>query len=264
MIRLIITGVGGRMGSAILKLAAVDPDFTVTHVLEVANHPLIGTKIRVDGAGDSLFLVEPDLADVIDDADVVIDFTEAKASLLHLQIVSEHRKAIVIGTTAIPSEGLARMRTTPGARAVISPNMSIGMNVLFNLVAKAATVLGTDYDAEIIEMHHKWKKDAPSGTAVKIREIITATDPARQWKQVTGRDGMVGERKADEIGVLSLRGGDVVGEHTVLFAGLGERLEVTHRAYSRDNFARGALAAAKWITNREEGVYNMNDVLGLH
>lgn len=263
MIRLIVTGVCGRMGSTILRLAALDRDFMVAHVLEAREHPLQGTKIDVPGAKISCFPVEHDFRAVVSDGDVIIDFTEPKASLLHFKVASENRKAIIIGTTGISAEGLAEMRGTPGARAVISPNMSIGVNLLFNLAEKAARVLGGDYDTEIVEMHHKWKKDAPSGTAVKLRNIITAVAPERKWTPVTGRDGMVGERKPDEIGVLSLRGGDIVGEHTVLFAGPGERVEITHRAYSRENFARGALAAARWIVNREEGIYDMNHVLGL-
>ena len=147
--------------------------------------------------------------------------------------------------------------------AVVSPNMSIGVNLLFNLAEKAARVLGRDYDTEITEMHHKWKKDAPSGTALRLREIIKNAVPERAWIDVFGREGMVGERKSDEIAVLALRGGDVVGEHTVFFAGAGERLEITHRAYSRENFARGALVAAKWLVNQPKGVYDMADVLGL-
>lgn len=263
MIRLVITGACGRVGSTIVRLAALNRDFTVAHVLETGEHPLVGTTIDVPGGTPSSFLIEHNLQAVIHDADVVIDFTEANASLLHLKIASQNRKAIVIGTTGISAEGLTQMKRTPGAKAVISPNMSIGVNLLFHLAEKAALVLGRDYDTEIVEMHHKWKKDAPSGTAVKLRDVITAVAPDRKWTAVTGREGLVGERKPDEIGILSLRGGDIVGEHTVLFAGSGERLEITHRAYSRENFARGALAAARWIVNREEGIYDMNDVLGL-
>ena len=124
-------------------------------------------------------------------------------------------------------------------------------------------MLGPDYDTEIVEMHHKWKKDAPSGTAVRLKEVITSTDQSREWIEVTGRKGMIGERRPDEIGVLAVRAGDIVGEHTVFFVGAGERVEITHRAYSRDNFARGALSAAKWIIGQPTGIYDMNDVLGL-
>jgi 4-hydroxy-tetrahydrodipicolinate reductase len=141
--------------------------------------------------------------------------------------------------------------------------MSIGVNVLFALVDRAARIIGRTYDTEIVEMHHKWKKDAPSGTAQKLRDIVMAAAPDRRWTETTGRRGMTGERKKDEIGVLAVRAGDIVGEHTVIFAGAGERLEITHRAYSRENFAAGALAAAKWIVRKDCGIYDMRDVLGL-
>ena len=150
-----------------------------------------------------------------------------------------------------------------GVRAVISPNMSIGVNVLFSLARRAAQVLGPAYDVEIVEMHHKWKKDAPSGTAVKLKEVVMGTDPGRAWTGVTGRDGMIGERGSDEIGVLAVRAGDIVGEHTVFFVGSGERVEITHRAFSRDNFARGALTAARWVVRQPPGIYDMDDVLNL-
>ncbi len=156
-----------------------------------------------------------------------------------------------------------RSRRRPAPRVVMSPNMSIGVNLMFDLVQRAASALTADYDIEILELHHKWKKDAPSGTAVRLRHVIEAARPEIPSFQVSGRDGMVGERKPGEIGVLAVRGGDIVGEHTVFFAGLGERLEITHRASSRDNFARGALLAAKWLCRQPSGVYDMKDVLGL-
>lgn len=249
------------MGATVLKLAALDRGFIVTHVIEAKGHPDAGTKLDVGGPVP--LILEDDLSSVIDDADVVIDFTEAASSFRFLKLAAAKEKAIVIGSTGISPEMLRQMKDSPGAKAVISPNMSIGVNLLFNLVETAARVLGTDYDTEIVEMHHKWKKDAPSGTAIRIRDIIMEREPNRNWTPVTGREGMVGERQPDEIGVLSVRGGDIVGEHTVLFSGMGERVEIIHRAYSRENFARGALAAAKWIINNPVGVYDMRDVLGL-
>ncbi len=263
MIKLVITGACGRMGSAVLNFAASDPAFVITHLLEIATHPLSGAVIDVPGVPGASFPLEDSLGHVIDDADVIIDFTHADASLLHLRLASEKGKAIVIGTTGISPGTLAEMKALPGAKAVISPNMSIGVNLLFTLVDRAARLIGRDYDTEIIEMHHKWKKDAPSGTAVRLRDIVMAAGPDREWTEVTGRRGMIGERKSDEIGVLAVRAGDIVGEHTVLFAGAGERLEITHRAWSRENFAHGALAAAKWIVHQGNGVYDMGDVLGL-
>jgi 4-hydroxy-tetrahydrodipicolinate reductase len=262
MIKLIITGACGRMGGAVLNLAAADPAFVITHIVEAATHPLSGTMIAAGSSG-ATFPLEGSLAHVVDDSDVIIDFTQADASILNFRLASERGKAIVIGTTGISPDSLGEMRNLQQARAVVSPNMSIGVNILFTLAEQAARILGPDYDTEIVEMHHRWKKDAPSGTAVKLKELIMATSPSREWIEVSGRRGMVGERRPDEIGLLSVRAGDIVGEHTVLFAGVGERLEITHRAYSRENFAHGALAAAKWIVRQERGVYDMRDVLGL-
>jgi len=181
MIKVVITGACGRMGSAVLKLAASDPAFVITHVLEIATHPLVGSAIDVPGVAGASFLLEDSLAHVVDDCDVVIDFTHSDASLLHLRLTSEKGKAIVIGTTGISPETMAEMKAMPAALAVISPNMSIGVNLLFTLVDRAARLIGRDYDTEIIEMHHKWKKDAPSGTAVKLRDIIMTAGPDRQW-----------------------------------------------------------------------------------
>jgi len=263
MVRLIITGACGRTGSAIVRLAAADSDFTVTHVLEAKGHPLVGTNITIPGLAVASLPVETDIESIVADGDVIIDFTEPTSSLLHFRTAAKHGKAIIVGTTGFSSQMQSEMRGTAGSRAVISPNMSIGVNLLFNLAQKAAQVLGSDYDTEIIEMHHNRKKDAPSGTALRLKEVITNTDQSRAWVEVTGRAGLVGERRPDEIGVLAIRAGDIVGEHTVFFVGSGERIELIHRAYSRDNFARGALAAAKWIVDRPEGVYDMNDVLGL-
>jgi 4-hydroxy-tetrahydrodipicolinate reductase len=263
MIRLIITGACGRMGSAILKLAASEPDFQVTHVVEAKGHPRIGSMIEIPAENSFSLPLEDDLSLAVADCDVIIDFTEPTSSFLNFKTAMKVGKAIVIGTTAMPADSLTKMMQSANARAVISPNMSVGVNLLFNLTKKAASILGPAYDAEIVELHHKWKKDAPSGTAIKLKDIITSTDQKRNWIEVTGRQGLTGERKPDEIGVMAVRAGDIVGEHTVYFAGIGERVEITHRAYSRDNFARGSLIAAKWIVDQPKGVYDMSDVLGL-
>ncbi len=263
MIRLIVTGACGRTGSAIVKLAAADPDFKVTHILEAMSHHLIGACIPIPGGPGASLPLETDLASVIEDSDVIIDFTEPVSSFLHFKTAAEHGKAIVVGTTGFSAQTLSHMRAMEGSKAVVSPNMSIGVNLLFSLARRATEVLGSDYDVEIVEMHHKWKKDAPSGTAVKLKEVVTGVDRSRPWIEVTGRSGIVGERRPDEIGVLAVRAGDTVGEHTVFFVGTGERVEITHRAYSRDNFARGALTAAKWIVGQSNGIYDMNDVLSL-
>jgi 4-hydroxy-tetrahydrodipicolinate reductase len=198
-------------------------------------------------------------------ADVVVDFTSHEASVKNTSVAAENGVAMVIGSTGFTADAKARIRQD-AARipVVLSPNMSVGVNVMFALVAQAARVLGDAYDVEIVEMHHGKKKDAPSGTAVRLAEVAAESlgrDPARDV--VYARHGMIGERTPREIGVMSLRGGDVVGEHTVFFAGQGERLEVTHRATSRDQFARGALRAALWVKGRAPGMYDMHDVLAL-
>ncbi|HEY3275752.1 MAG TPA: 4-hydroxy-tetrahydrodipicolinate reductase [Syntrophorhabdaceae bacterium] len=261
MVKVIVTGAAGKVGSAILRLALADKDVEVTGVLETKGHPLVGKP--VEGAVKSSPPVADDLAAMTPWCDVIIDFTGPEASLAHFRLAAAKGKAIVIGTTGFSDEALREMENTPGARAVISPNMSVGMNLMFDIVEKVSKTLQDDYDIEIVEMHHRLKKDSPSGTAVKLMEIAESARPDKDWQEVFGRKGLIGERKHNEIGVLALRGGDVVGEHTVMFAGTGERLEITHRAYSRDNFARGAILAAKWIADKGPGIYTMKNVLGL-
>ena len=256
MIKLIITGVGGKMGSTILGLARKDSDFEVVGVVEAQGHPLVGKTI------DSLSVAD-DLPAIIGKSDIVVDFTQAEASLSYFRAARQNKKAIVIGSTGFAEEALAEIHGSSDAKVVISPNMSVGMNLMFDVVGKLSGIMKDEYDIEIIEMHHKMKKDAPSGTAVKLKDIVEASEPSRKWVEVFGRKGIIGERKKEELGILALRGGDVVGEHTVMFAGHGERLEVTHRAYSRENFARGALMAAKWLSKQGNGVYSMKDVLGI-
>jgi 4-hydroxy-tetrahydrodipicolinate reductase len=264
MVKLAIAGVCGRMGSAILKLALSDPELEVAGGLERKGQPMIGKGLEValHGAPTDCNIGD-DPAKAIDLADVVVDFTEPASTLEHFRLAAAGRKAMVIGTTGFSQDVLQEISRTAGARVVLSPNMSIGVNLMFDLVRRAASALTADYDVEILELHHKWKKDAPSGTAVRLRQLVEAARPATPSVQVSGREGIVGERKPGEIGVLALRGGDIVGEHTVFFAGLGERVEITHRAGSRDNFARGALLAAKWLFRQPPGVYDMKDVLGL-
>ena len=262
VIRLIITGAGGKVGEAIVKCALQDSEIIIAGLVEIKNHPLIGRQSPAMRSVNTPPVVD-DIEKIISNADVVIDFTEARATLKNFEIATRHGKAHVIGTTGFDSECLQKIRGTRGAKVVISPNMSIGMNVLFDVVNRVAGILGNSYDVEILEMHHRWKKDAPSGSALRLKEVVESTDKDRHWTNVFGRKGITSERTTDEIGVMSLRGGDVIGEHTVYFAGLGERLELTHRAFSRDNFARGALLAAKWIVHQPEGIYSMKDVLGL-
>ena len=263
MVKLAITGATGKVGEAVIKCALQDNGCKIIGLVEVVGHPLIGKTSPLMSGISGAPAITDDLQQIISGADVVIDFTQAKATLRHLDIISRCGKAHVIGTTGFGAEDLNIIRGTRNAKIVISPNMSIGMNVLFEAVNRVAGILESGYDVEITEMHHRWKKDAPSGSALRLKEAVESAHQGRTWKSVFGREGMTGERTADEIGVMSLRGGDVVGEHTVYFVGLGERLELTHRAFSRDNFATGALKAAKWLNTQPYGVYSMKDVLGL-
>ena len=197
--------------------------------------------------------------------DVIINFTNPKVSLESIAFAQKSGMGIVIGTTGLSPEQMNRVRElSKSTRCVFAPNMSVGMNVMFRIVQEVAQVLGPEYDIEIFEAHHRLKKDSPSGTAAKLGELI-AKAIGRDFGKVGvyGRKGMVGERTKEEIGMQVIRAGDIVGEHTVLFGGIGERLEIIHRAHSRDNFARGAIRAALWVVNQPNGLYDMQDVLGL-
>jgi 4-hydroxy-tetrahydrodipicolinate reductase len=206
-----------------------------------------------------------ELSEVIQEADVLVDFSAHEATVPFARLCARHKKALVIGTTGHGDEERAELqRISAQIPMVWSANFSTGINVLFWLTGKAAAMLGPDYDMEIVEMHHRLKKDAPSGTAKTLGQIL-AQSRQQQLSELAryGREGMTGERTASEIGIHSVRGGDVVGDHTVIFATTGERLELTHKASSRDTFAGGALRAAQWVVGRAPGVYDMQDVLGL-
>jgi 4-hydroxy-tetrahydrodipicolinate reductase len=243
MTRIIIAGAKGRMGRALLACAAGNPQ------LEVAG--------QVD-AGD-------DLAAVIGRGDVVIDFSSHTATPGIARICAAHGKAMVIGTTGHSDEARAEVTAfRTQIPMVMSSNFSTGVNVLFWLTRKTAEILGPGFDLEVVEMHHRMKKDAPSGTAATLVQILAeARNLQRKQALRHGREGIVGERTASEIGVHSIRGGDVVGDHTVIFATNGERVELTHKASSRDTFANGALRAAQWVVGKQPGLYDMQDVLGL-
>jgi 4-hydroxy-tetrahydrodipicolinate reductase len=263
MIKLLITGVAGKMGNAILNLAMEDREIEIAGATEIAGHPLIGKHLFSPVGNASPATVHNDISEIITGCDVVIDFTLPVPSLQHFRVANSVGKAMVIGTTGFSNEAIEEIKDTVKIPIVLSPNMSVGMNLMFDLAERIAKTLKDEYDVEIVEMHHKWKKDAPSGTALKLKDVIENALPEKTWIEVFGRKGTTGERKKEEIGIMTLRGGDVVGEHTAIFAGIGERLEITHRAQSRDNFARGAIVAAKWIVNHPAGIYSMKDVLGL-
>jgi 4-hydroxy-tetrahydrodipicolinate reductase len=254
------------MGRLIVKVIQEGEGIELVGATEKVGHPLIGHELgETRATGKTGIIIVDSLSKVESEYDVIIDFTTPENSLNNLKWAAFEERAIVIGTTGFsPQEREEIERIAPETRTVFSPNMSVGVNLMFKLIGEAARVLGDDYDVEIIEAHHRMKKDAPSGTALKMAEIL-AKSLKRNLGEVARyeRKGMIGERKQEEIGIQTVRAGDIVGEHTVIFGGTGERVEVTHRAQSRENFARGAVRAAKWIMGQKKGLYDMLDVLGL-
>lgn len=266
MVRAAVAGVAGRMGSRIAQLIAESEGLALAGGFERSGHPMVGRELaELIGGAPTGLSVEASIQDVLDRADLVIDFTAASASLAHLDRASSAGKPMVIGSTGFTPEQVDQARKLASrVPCVLAPNMSMGVNVLFKVVADVAGLLGPDFDVEIVEAHHRFKKDAPSGTAVKLAQVV-AESLGRNLEQVGvyARHGIIGERTAQEIGVQTLRGGDIVGDHTVMFAGLGERIELIHRAHSRDNFVRGALRAALWVVKQPPGLYDMQHVLGI-
>lgn len=266
MVKAIVTGVGGRMGSRILSLVAESEGIEVVGAVEQKGHPLVGSDVGANlGACKIYVIVESDLQKCIEKGDVVIDFTNHEASIQNIEIAAAHNKAIVIGSTGFSAEEIKKIKElSTSAKCVLSPNMSVGVNIMFKVIASVADILGDEYDVEIVEAHHRLKKDAPSGTAMRMAQIL-AESLGRDLEEtgVYTRKGLIGERTRQEIGIQTVRAGDIVGEHTVMFGGIGERLEFIHRAHNRDNFARGAIRAAKWIVDQQNGLYDMQDVLGL-
>ena len=243
MTKVIITGSKGRMGQALVSCAKRIPGLEVVAEID---------------KGDSL-------AAVIGKCDVVIDFSAREATVEVARLCAENKKALVIGTTGHTDTDTFEIKKNQAKIPMVwASNFSTGVNTLFWLTRKAAEILGPDFDLEVVEMHHRLKKDAPSGTAKSLAEIL-ADVRKLQYNEAArhGREGLVGERTQSEIGVHSIRGGDVVGDHTVIFANVGERVELTHKASSRDTFANGALRAAQWLAKQKPGLYDMQDVLGL-
>jgi len=266
MIKVVVTGAGGKMGGRIISLISAMKDIKVVGAVEAVANPLVGQDVGERwGLGKSGVIVGDKLAACLDQADVVIDFTHHEASLNNLKIAAEKNKAIVIGSTGFTPDELKKAKEYAArTRCVLAPNMSVGVNVLLKILEYCAGVLGDDYDMEIVEAHHNLKKDAPSGTAVKMAQVL-ADKLGRNLEEVGvyERKNLIKARTKKEIGIQTVRAGDIVGEHTVIFGGMGERLEFIHRAHSRDNFAKGAIRAAHWIVNQKNGLYDMQDVLGL-
>jgi len=264
--RIAVSGAAGRMGKTILALASEHPEMEITGALEWAEHPAQGRDAgEIAGLGNIGVPIASDVREVLKNCDVLIDFSSPAASVEHVRAASEMGKAVVVGTTGFSAEQRSEIDEAGSrTRCLVAPNMSMGVNLLFNLVQSAARALNVDYDVEIIEAHHRMKKDAPSGTANKLAEVISqALGRDLQDVGVYGRHGIVGERKPSEIGVMAVRGGDIVGDHTVMFITTGERIELTHRAHSRNALAKGALQAALWLASQPNGLYDMQDVLGL-
>jgi 4-hydroxy-tetrahydrodipicolinate reductase len=266
MINAIVVGAAGRMGRMVINAIQNAEGITCIGAVETAGHPTLGQDAgAVAGLGTLGVPIEPDLKSVIQKGAVVIDFTAADASPKNMEIAAQHHKPMVVGSTGFTAQQMEKVKKlTKDFACVLAPNMSVGVNLMFRIVEEVARTLGDDYDCEIIEAHHRMKKDAPSGTALRLGEVA-ARGLGREWEEVAvyGRKGMIGERSRKEIGMQVIRAGDIVGEHTVLFGGMGERLEITHRAHTRDTFAQGAVRAAKWVVTQKPGLYDMADVLGL-
>lgn len=254
------------MGSRLVALIKESTALTLAGAIEGKGHRALGHDAGESaGVGEIGVSITDDLQPLLERGQVVIDFSAPEATLAHLRAVAEHRRAMVIGTTGVNQAQFEELKSLAGrVPCVFSPNMSVGVNLICKVIAEMARTLGDEYDIEVIEAHHRLKKDAPSGTALKIADVLArAVNRDLDQVGVYARRGLIGERKNREIGIQTIRAGDIVGDHTVLFGGMGERIEVTHRASNRDTFARGALRAAQWIVKQPPGLYDMMDVLNL-
>jgi 4-hydroxy-tetrahydrodipicolinate reductase len=266
MVRAIVSGAAGRMGGRIIHMLEAAAGISLTGAFERPDHPAVGQDVgEVVGLPAKGLKVAGSIGEVLDKGEVVIEFTHPEPSLSHLWQVADAGKAMVMGTTGFSPDQISEIHALASrAHLVFAPNMSVGVNLMFKVVSDIARVLSQGYDVEIVEAHHRLKKDAPSGTAIKLAQVIAhALERNLEEVGVYARKGIIGQRTDEEIGIQTLRAGDIVGEHTVMFGGIGERLEIIHRAHSRDNFARGAVRAALWIVSQPAGLYDMQDVLGL-
>lgn len=266
MIRVAVTGAAGRMGRTLIQAIHEDPELTLGAALERPDSSLVGSDAgELAGVGRCDVAVATDLAAVLDDFDTLIDFTAPAVTVAAAALCRDRGKRMVIGTTGLDENDAASLEAAANDIAILkAPNMSVGVNLVFKLLQVAASVLGDDVDIEVIEAHHRHKVDAPSGTAVRMGEILADTlDRKLDQVAVYGREGITGPRDRQTIGFETVRAGDIVGDHTVLFAGAGERIEITHRAHSRANFAQGALRAVKYLEGKKTGLYDMQDLLGL-
>lgn len=266
MQRIAVTGAAGRMGRTLIEAIGQADGLVLSAAIELPDSSLLGADAgELVAQGKSGVKVVGSLEEVLGDFDTLIDFTAPQATLANAALCAEHGKKMVIGTTGIDEAGKAQL-TAAGEKTAImwAPNMSVGVNLCFALLDMAAKVLGDDVDIEVQEAHHKHKVDAPSGTALRMGEVV-ADALGRDLAKcaVYGREGQTGARDPETIGFATVRAGDIVGEHTVMFAAEGERVEITHRASSRMNFARGATRACGWLADKSSGLYDMQDVLNL-
>ena len=263
MIRVGINGACGRMGARLVVLVPQENDMRIVAALENATHPAIGRDAGSANNGPEIGVaVTPDLPAGVD---VLMDFSTPDSTLQRIAECVTHETALVVGTTGLGEKHLPALKeASRRIPCLAAPNMSLGVNLLFKIAPKIAAALGEGYDVEIVEAHHRFKKDAPSGTALRLAEEIARVmkrDPKTCLNY--GRQGIVGERPKGQIGVHAVRAGDIVGDHAIMFCGLGERIELTHRAHSRDTFCLGAIAAARFLVGKKPGMYTMDDVLGL-
>lgn len=266
MTRIGVVGAAGRMGQTLIGLIMASEDLVLSAAIEQAGSSALGRDAgELAGAGTAGVSIVDDLASAAGDMDVLIDFTIASATAANLEVCHKSGTRMVIGTTGLGTDQLQRLAEVSGDLPIVhAHNYSVGVNATFQLVEMAARIFGDSVDVEIIESHHRHKVDAPSGTAISLGEYV-AKGLGRNLNEVAlhGREGQTGARDRESIGFHAIRGGEIVGEHTVLFIGSGERLEITHRAQSRANFAEGALRAAAWIADKPAGLYDMMDVLGI-
>ncbi len=266
MIRVAIPGAAGRMGRNLVEACGRTEGLAVCVATERPGHDLIGTDAGVVAGGRELgVVIQDELAGATEHFDVLIDFTSPAAALAHLELCRQYSKRIVIGTTGFSDEQKQQISAASGEIGIVfAPNMSVGVNLCLKLLDTAARVLGQEVDIEVIEAHHRHKVDAPSGTALRMGEVVAdALGRDLQECAVYGREGLSGPRDRTTIGFETIRAGDIVGEHTVMFAAEGERVEITHKASSRMTFASGAARAAGWLMSQPAGLYDMQDVLGL-
>ncbi|WP_022851577.1 4-hydroxy-tetrahydrodipicolinate reductase [Limisalsivibrio acetivorans] len=261
-----MVGAAGKMGRKIINLLSESPKAELGGALEYSESPFLGMDAgEVAGCGKNSVIITADIHEAVKDSDVLIDFTGSGPTMANLDRYVDAGKPLVVGSTGFTPEETAKLKNLEDKIPVLfSPNMSLGVNLTFKVLEMVTKAIGEDYDIEIIESHHRMKKDAPSGTAMRMGEVIA---------EVLGRDiekdgkycrrGLIGERSDREIGMQTIRAGDIVGEHTAMFCGEGERIEITHRAHTRDTFAKGAISGGAWLAGKEPGFYSMYDVLGL-